>query len=88
MQTIESQKSLPDAKDKELLSYEDVAEILGVTKRTIQTYVYNSWLRPIAITGRTKRIRRSDLNRFLEQAEAGKLPSPDSRPVAQLAMPI
>ena len=88
MQTIESQKSLPDAKDKELLSYEDVAEILGVTKRTIQTYVNHSWLRPIAITGRTKRIRRSDLNRFLEQAEAGKLTPADSRPIAQMSIPF
>ena len=61
----------------ELLTFQQAAEKLGVSKRTVQTYVKFHWIRTIAITGRTKRIRRSEFERFVQLAADDKLPPPE-----------
>jgi excisionase family DNA binding protein len=52
-----------------LLTYADVAHLLGVTPRTIQRYVKEGWLRPRRFSRRTVRFRRADVERFFDQVK-------------------
>ncbi len=61
----------------ELLTFQQVAETLGVSKRTVQTYIRYRWIRTITITGRIKRVRRSEFERFIQLAADDKLPPPE-----------
>ncbi len=61
----------------ELLTFQQVAETLGVSKRTVQTYIRYRWIRTITITGRIKRVRRSEFERFVQLAADDKLPPPE-----------
>ena len=57
----------------EWLSVEDIAKELGLTEETIRTYIRSRQLTAYRV-GNTYRIKREDLNRFLERR---KIPEKD-----------
>lgn len=68
------------------LAIKDVAAELRVSRRTIQRYIKNGWLRPTRITPRNIRVSRQALEEFISNAERGKLsekptPVPNYQPL-------
>lgn len=51
--------------DKEYYTLAEVAELLSVTKRTVQRWISDGQLTAIRLNPRNIRIQRSDLNKFL-----------------------
>lgn len=72
----------------EFLSYVDAGAVLRVCPRTIHNYVKSGRLHAISINSRKKLIRRSVLQQFLLQAEAGFLPPAQEPDAAQLTLNI
>ena len=72
----EEKKEKVSVYPKELLTYEEAGEIIGVGPRTIQNYVSYGWLRVVTFTSRTKRIRRCVIDAFIQLAASGQLPPP------------
>jgi excisionase family DNA binding protein len=64
-----------------LLTYKDAAGQLGISVRTLQRYIADGLLRAIAITRRTKRVRLSELEDFIqrmsEQIDDRPVPEPE-----------
>jgi excisionase family DNA binding protein len=55
------------------LSLQDAARELGVSRRTIQRYIQRGWIHVIRITPRNLRISRPDFDKFISNADQGKL---------------
>lgn len=64
-----------------LLTYKDAAGQLGISVRTLQRYIANGLLRAVTITRRTKRVRLSELEDFIqrisEQVNDRPMPEPE-----------
>jgi excisionase family DNA binding protein len=54
-----------------LLSFRQAAMELGVSTRTIHRYVRLNWIPVVRITRRTYRIRRTDLDNFIQRSSQG-----------------
>lgn len=62
----------------ELLTKNDIAEMLKVTTRTISRYVSSGILTPIRISEKVVRFRSEEVDRLI--AEAGEKNDPGSKP--------
>ena len=60
------QKNAPQA----LLTYPEVAEILGITERTLSTLIKNEQLKVVRF-GRSVRFDPADLEQFIETSKQG-----------------
>jgi excisionase family DNA binding protein len=48
-----------------------VATILGVSKRTVQRYVKNRWLKAVKLSPHVVRFKLDDINDFVDWRESG-----------------
>ena len=61
---------------EELLTVQEVAEYLKVNEQTVRNWIDRSEITAVRAGARRVRIRRSDLDTFLEQRETGRAPEP------------
>ncbi len=62
----------PSAPDSPLMTVLDVAALLGISDRTVWLWTHSGRLpKPVKLTPRVVRWRRSDLQHFLDKLAAG-----------------
>ena len=66
VQTVISEQPISDLKDKEYLSFKEVATLLRLSKQAIYKMVYTGKLQAFRISSRLSFIRRGDINQMLE----------------------
>lgn len=66
VQTVISEQSISNFKDKEYLSFKEVATLLGLSKQAIYKMVYAGKLQAFRISSRLSFIRKGDIDRMLE----------------------
>ena len=66
VQTVISEQSISDVKDKEYLSFKEAATLLGLSKQAIYKMVYAGKLKAFRISSRLSFIRKGDIDRMLE----------------------
>ena len=66
VQTVISEQPISDFKDKEYLSFKEVATLLGLSKQAIYKMVYAGKLQAFRISNRLSFIRKGDIDRMLE----------------------
>ena len=66
VQTVISEQPIYDFKDKEYLSFKEVATLLGLSKQAIYKMVYAGKLQASRISSRLSFIRKGDIERMLE----------------------
>ena len=66
VQTVISEQPISDLKDKEYLSFKEVATLLGLSKQAIYKMLYTGKLQAFRISSRLSFIRRGDINQMLE----------------------
>ncbi|NBH87718.1 MULTISPECIES: helix-turn-helix domain-containing protein [Bacteroidales] len=66
VQTTISEQPISDFKDKEYLSFKEVATLLGLSKQAIYKMVYSGKLQAFRISSRLSFIRKGDIDRMLE----------------------
>lgn len=66
VQTVISEHPISDFKDKEYLSFKEVATLLGLSKQAIYKMVYAGKLQAFRISSRLSFIRKGDIDRMLE----------------------
>lgn len=66
VQTVISEQPISDFKDKEYLSFKEVATLLGLSKQAIYKMVYAGKLQAFRISSRLSFIRKGDIDRMLE----------------------
>lgn len=71
-----------------LLTYDAAAQALGVSKRTLQRYIRDGWLKVVTITSRTKRISPVELAAFVQRMSEGTLPEPTVHDSGQIELPL
>jgi excisionase family DNA binding protein len=70
-----------------LLNLQQTADLLGVSVRTVHRYIAAGQIPSLVLGGRTRRIRNTALEDFLERIEAGA-PTEKTRSPKQLALGI
>ncbi len=71
-----------------LLTYDAAAQVLGVSKRTLQRYIRDSWLKVVTITSRTRRISPIELAAFVQRMSEGTPPEPTVHDGGQIELPL
>ncbi len=66
VQTVISEQSISNFKDKEYLSFKEAATLLGLSKQAIYKMVYAGKLQAFHISSRLSFIRKGDIDRMLE----------------------
>ena len=66
VQTVISEQSISNFKDKEYLSFKEAATLLGLSKQAIYKMVYAEKLQAFRISSRLSFIRKGDIDRMLE----------------------
>lgn len=66
VQTVISEQSISNFKDKEYLSFKEAATLLGLSKQAIYKMVYAGKLQAFRISSRLSFIRKGDIDRMLE----------------------
>ena len=66
VQTVINKQPISDFKDKEYLSFKEVATLLGLSKQAIYKMVYAGKLQAFRINSRLSFIRKGDIDRMLE----------------------
>ena len=66
LQTVISEQSISNFKDKEYLSFKEAATLLGLSKQAIYKMVYAGKLQAFRISSRLSFIRKGDIDRMLE----------------------
>ena len=66
VQTVISEQSISNFKDKEYLSFKETATLLGLSKQAIYKMVYAGKLQAFHISSRLSFIRKGDIDRMLE----------------------
>jgi excisionase family DNA binding protein len=56
---------------REMLTYSEVSELLGVPVATLYSWVYMKRIPFLRLSGRTIRFRRTELNDWLDGCEVG-----------------
>lgn len=66
VQAVISEQPISDFKDKEYLSFKEVATLLGLSKQAVYKMVYTGKLQAFRISSRLSFIRKGDIDRMLE----------------------
>lgn len=81
VQTIISEQPISDFKDKEYLSFKEIATLLGLSKQAIYKIVYAGKLQAFRISNRLSFIRKGDIDRMLEARPYEQRQPKDSIPI-------
>ncbi len=81
VQTVISEQPISDFKDKEYLSFKEVAILLGLSKQAVYKMVYTGKLQAFRISSRLSFIRKGDIDRMLEARPYKQRQPKDTIPV-------
>ena len=84
VQTVISEQSISNFKDKEYLSFKEAATLLGLSKQAIYKMVYAGKLQAFHISSRLSFIRKGDIDRMLEARPYEQRQPKDTIPITHV----